>query len=621
MTRQLARVATAGLLAAALAAFDTASVQAQSARDTYAELQQREQQALASIEATAPDASSATRSATQRQARAVITAYDGFASRYRSSGYGDNALFNAAGVAESLHARFGRVNDRTTALRLYRRLLVEHPSSSLIARATPKITALEAAETPVVAAAPAAPRPEPASTRATLTAIDRTVMPEAVRVTLSLDREVPYREERLAGPPRVFFDLKGVQTTADLLDAVLRYPSDAVRQIRVGRHPDSTVRVVLDLDGVDKYSVFTLYNPFRVVIDFETATTTAVATTAAPAVVAPPPVVRTVDVVEPPPTVTPLAAAGRIDTAPPTFASPKPPDDAPVGKPTSASPRPPDATVGKPTSASPAPSDATAGKPLVASAPAAPSAPKPTTGGGFSLSRQLGLGVSRIVIDPGHGGHDPGAHVKGLTEADLTLDIALRLEKLLQEEGGIEVVLTRRTNVYIPLEERTAIATRESADLFLSIHANASRNAAARGVETYYLSFASSPDAEAVAARENSASAGEMSKLPDMIKAIALNNKLDESKDLAGMVQEALVTRLRRANRNLRNLGVKKAPFVVLIGAGVPSVLAEVSFLTNKQEATLLKSAAYKQRIAEALHAAVMRYKRSLKGAAAVAER
>jgi N-acetylmuramoyl-L-alanine amidase len=229
--------------------------------------------------------------------------------------------------------------------------------------------------------------------------------------------------------------------------------------------------------------------------------------------------------------------------------------------------------------------------------------------------------VSRIVIDPGHGGHDPGAQVKGLDEADLTLDIALRLEQLLQKEPGLQVVLTRRENVSVPLEERTAIANREEADLFLSIHANASRSPSARGVETYFLSFASSPEAEAVAARENSANAGEMRQLPDIIKAIALNNKLDESRDLAGMVQEALVTRLQRSNRNVRNLGVKKAPFVVLIGAAMPSVLAEVSFLTNRQELALLKNPTYKQRIAEALHAAVMRYRRSLKGQAVIASK
>ena len=235
------------------------------------------------------------------------------------------------------------------------------------------------------------------------------------------------------------------------------------------------------------------------------------------------------------------------------------------------------------------------------------------------MARQLGLGVSRIVIDAGHGGHDPGVLGKGLNEATLVLDVALRLEKLLLKEPGLEVVLTRRTDVYIPLEERTQLANRESADLFLSIHANASRNEAAKGIETYFLSFASSPEAETVAARENSASAREMHQLPDIIKAIALNNKLDESRDLANMVQESLVTSLRKSNKEIRSRGVKKAPFVVLIGAAMPSVLAEISFVSNKQELSLLKTNAYKQKIAESLFSAVMRYRKSLKGQSTLA--
>jgi N-acetylmuramoyl-L-alanine amidase len=182
---------------------------------------------------------------------------------------------------------------------------------------------------------------------------------------------------------------------------------------------------------------------------------------------------------------------------------------------------------------------------------------------------------------------------------------------------GVEVVLTRRTDVYIPLEERTKIANRSEADLFLSIHANSSRNPTAKGIETYFLSFASSPEAEAIAARENATSEREMHQLPDLIKAISLNNKLDESRDLAGMVQESLVATLKKTNKEVRSRGVKKAPFVVLIGAQMPSVLAEISFITNKQELQLVKTAAYKEKIAQALYAAVLRYRKSLKGAAA----
>src|SRR4029453_1392841 len=241
-----------------------------------------------------------------------------------------------------------------------------------------------------------------------------------------------------------------------------------------------------------------------------------------------------------------------------------------------------------------------------------PAAPAANSNGKFSLSRQLGLGVARVVIDAGHGGHDPGGRGNGVDEAELTLDVALRLQKLL-DKAGVDVVMTRDTDVFIPLEERTAIANREGADLFLSIHANASRNVQARGVETYFLNFAMNPEAEAVAARENATSGKPMHSLPDIVKAIALNNKINEWRDLAETVQKSMVKRLGPKNRSLRDLGVKQAPFVVLIGAGMPSVLAEISFVTNKQDGTLLKTPAYRQQIAQALMDAVVGYQQSLK--------
>jgi N-acetylmuramoyl-L-alanine amidase len=183
------------------------------------------------------------------------------------------------------------------------------------------------------------------------------------------------------------------------------------------------------------------------------------------------------------------------------------------------------------------------------------------------------------------------------------------------------VILTRRTNGYVALEERTAIANRAAADLFLSIHANASADVRARGVETYFLNFASNAAAEAVAARENAGSSRTMGELPDIVKAIALNNKIDESRDFAAMVQSSMYDKLRRVNRQARNLGVKQAPFVVLIGATMPSVLAEISFLTNRQEAALLKTPKYRDQIAAALLTGVMKYQQSLKAAGAVAAR
>lgn len=540
---------------------------AQTARQRYESALERDQKARALL---APGNEAPERIAKAEAAR-VIAAFEAVVRRYPTSGYSDNALWQAASLADAAYQKFNLKADQAEAIRLYRWLVTEYPTSSLVRRANQQLAQL----------AKPAPVAAPADPAATLLSIDRTVLPDTVRITLELDREVRYREERIGGPARLFFDLKGVQLTPALLDKVLTYPGDIVSKIRVGRHPDSTVRVVLDLEEVSRYSVFTLYNPYRLVIDAERAVRRTVAT---------------------PSTVAPTSIAAE----PPLAIALSQPE---VARPTEF-PRP----VAAPSPTLPSAPTTTASVPL-----ASPSAAAANGAGGFSMARQLGLGVSRIVIDPGHGGHDPGVLGRGLTEAALVLDVAHRLEKLLQKEPGLEVVLTRRTDVYIPLEERTELANRESADMFLSIHANASRNVAAKGIETYYLSFASSPEAEAVAARENSASNREMHQLPDIIKAITLNNKLDESRDLANMVQESLVTSLRKTNKEVRSRGVKKAPFVVLIGAAMPSVLAEISFVSNKQELALLKTSAYKQKIAESLFNAVMRYRKSLKGQSAIA--
>jgi N-acetylmuramoyl-L-alanine amidase len=531
-----------------------------------------------------------------RQVGQVLSSFEALVRRFPTSGYADDALWHAASLADAAYQRLNRPDDRDRALKLYRWLVQEYPTSTFNKQANLRIAQL--GRMTVATVAPAAPEmlvstaaaPAPvlaAGARATLTSIQRVVLPNAVRVTIELDREVVYREDRLSGPSRLFFDLQNVEVVPALKDKVLSYGSDVVNKIRVGRHPDNTVRVVLDFEEVSKYSVFTLYSPFRVVIDAERAAgRLAAVTPQAP----------------PPPVFTTSAKAAAAPPPPVRAVAPSPAPKPVELREELLAPAVPEAPIAAPEPATPPPS---------------PAPPAANVAGGFSIARQLGLSVSRIVIDPGHGGHDPGTTARGLTEAALTLDIALRLEKLLQKELGVEVVLTRRSDVYVPLEERTAIANRHNADLFLSIHANSSRNTGAKGIETYFLSFASSPEAEAVAARENSASEREMHQLPDLVKAITLNNKLDESRDFANMVQDALVSNLKRTNKDVRSRGVKKAPFVVLIGAAMPSVLAEISFLTNKQELSLLKTSAYKDRIAQALNAAVLRYRRSLKSAAA----
>jgi len=570
--------------------------------------------------------------------RVVINRYWSLVQRYPTSGFSDNALWQAATLSAEAFERFSQDRDKYRAVQLFQWLRDQYPHSSLQAKAAPQIEQLEAM------AASSASTTTPAVADTTIRAVHRTVLAEVVRITVELDREVPFYQERLDGPARVFFDLKGTKTVPSLVDATFRYDSDIIRHIRLGRHPNNTTRVVLDLENVSRYSVFTLYNPYRIVIDAERSVA------ALPAPRAPKPLVariftpravvpiarieavapiirvapvaplalasRTVPVLAVVPVaaiahstpVLPAAPVARSATARvvPTVPVPPIPPPAPVG---TAGPNVPTAPVAS-TSAPPSPV-ATVDKPsVIAGKPIAPSA---NSSGKFSVARQLGLGVSRIVIDAGHGGHDPGASAFGISEAELVLDVTLRLEKLLQQQPGTEVVLTRRTNDYLSLEERTEIANRESADLFLSVHANASANAAARGVETYFLNFALNPQAEAVAARENAASGKTMSSLPGIIKAITLNSKLNESRDFAASVQRSLVRGLRPANNALKDLGVKQAPFMVLIGAAMPSVLAEISFVTNEQEAKLLKLPAYRQRMAESLLAGILRYQQSLK--------
>ena len=240
---------------------------------------------------------------------------------------------------------------------------------------------------------------------------------------------------------------------------------------------------------------------------------------------------------------------------------------------------------------------------------------RPTAAGDRSLTRVLGLKIGKIVIDAGHGGHDTGTiGPNGLMEKDLVLDVAKRLGRLLESRLGAEVIYTRRDDTFIPLETRTAIANRERADLFISIHANSSRDEDARGVETYYLNFTSSPDALEVAARENAVSEKSIYELQDLVKKIALKEKIEESREFATDVQESLYGGLSLRNAGIRNRGIKKAPFIVLIGANMPSILAEISFVSNPADERKLETAEHRQRIAEALYRGVARYANGLSG-------
>src|SRR5262249_40397807 len=219
------------------------------------------------------------------------------------------------------------------------------------------------------------------------------------------------------------------------------------------------------------------------------------------------------------------------------------------------------------------------------------SVPQPTRDGQATLTRMLGLKIGRIVIDPGHGGHDTGTiGPTGLMEKDLCLDVALRLGKIIEQRlPGADVIYTRSDDTFVPLEERTNIANQAKADLFISIHANSSRDSGARGIETYYLNLKGSAEAMEVAARENATAQEGVHNLESLVKKIAQTEKIDESKEFAQDIQDSLANRIQKNAKNIKNRGVRKAPFVVLIGADMPSILTEISFLSNPADEKLLK--------------------------------
>lgn len=502
--------------------------------------------------------------------RAAIAGYEEIVRRFPRSAFDDHALWQGAGLAVEAYERYRQELDLETGVRLLRLLSANHPSSSFAGRVPERLRRFDAL-----------------TQVARLTGISRETLPDAVRVTMTIDREVAFHAEQLADPRRWFFDLRGTQASAELRNATLAFSNDddIVRSVRLGRHPNQVTRVVLDAEDTESCHSFTLYEPFRLVVDCQRAFRPSESLAA--------------------------GTSGTPDT--PFFDEPALVElRSPLGV-VMAPVAPPVAAV---TSVALVPvleeEETLAVKELdPILSPDSP--PSSNADGVYSVARQLGLGISRIVIDAGHGGHDPGASGPGVTEADLVLDLASRLEKRLRSaRPDLEVVLTRRADTYLPLETRTALANRVGADLFLSIHANASENTSARGIETYYLDFADDPKSEALAARENAGGLATMNHLDGLLQAIASNSKLDESREFAETVQRAMLRTLRSVDPDLPDLGVKQAPFVVLIGARMPSILAEVSFLTNQSDATKLSTDAYRDLIVDALFAGVLQYQRAL---------
>jgi N-acetylmuramoyl-L-alanine amidase len=232
---------------------------------------------------------------------------------------------------------------------------------------------------------------------------------------------------------------------------------------------------------------------------------------------------------------------------------------------------------------------------------------------GASLARQLGLGVRTVVIDPGHGGPRPGTISKsGLQEKTVNLDIALALQKLLKEKAGLDAILTRESDVDIPLEDRPVIANQKRADLFISIHSNAHRDRKRGGVETFFLNISPDPSVIELAAAENATSTKNMGDMKTILQKIVLNSKIQESRDLAEKIQGNLVKSLSKDLPSVKSLGVKGGPFWVLIGGEMPSVLVEVSHLSNAKEEAKLKTRKYRDLAAQGIYDGIMEYIRSL---------
>jgi N-acetylmuramoyl-L-alanine amidase len=466
---------------------------------------------------------------------------------------------------------------------------------------------------PAPAARPAAEKV--AEERATglrqVTAVRRWVGPNYLRIVIEVGGEVKFESVRLSNPDRIVVDLQTAHISPDLGARTFAIENGFLRKIRVAQFSPDVARVVLDVEKIEAYSIFSLPNPFRLVIDVQGTAPTQIARGANPA---PPARIegRKPGKTNPPATSKPIPAA-------PVEAAAKTPSPVTPQVQIQSEPSTPAASSDESASVKPAlaskrnKKSEEAAETMTANAAPSIQPSAPMDSGSRTLTRALGLKIGRIVIDPGHGGHDTGTlGPTGLEEKEVVLDVGLKLKKLLEQRTGCEVIMTRSDDTFIPLEERTAIANQKSADLFISIHANASRDNSARGIETYYLNFTSSPDALEVAARENASSQEAVHQLQDLIKKIAMTEKIEESQDFARQVQREVYTRVTKVSGAQRDRGIKKAPFVVLIGANMPSVLAEISFLTNPRDERLLRRPDYREKIAEALYEGILGYLKTL---------
>jgi N-acetylmuramoyl-L-alanine amidase len=561
--------------------------------------------------------------------------------RFLATDYGQSprcpeALLRLGAISE------GPLKDEQAAQDAYRLLRTQYKSSAaaaaLSARGKPVVKPVPLS----VPALPVAPQARPQITAAvanspSVTAIKSiSIAPlgDHTRVSIVSDGQIQFSKGFLADPARIYFDLKDVQLDHGLLNKTLAVADRFLKQVRIAQFSPDLVRIVFDLAEVPEVTSSETSEAFGIVVDLHRSGFSPAAGVSGPKPALSPPskpanpapeapvsAVKTTETVPakpmpassaPPPA---PKAAGALDRALPTGKPPK--EDKAANTPAA-----PASAREKEKSPPPGPpADKAADIPVAAKAPSDP-APRPalpTARGDRTLARVLGLKIGRIVLDPGHGGRDTGTvGPAGMMEKDLVLGIAKELQKLLEDRLGAQVIMTRSDDSFVALEDRPLMANQQQADLFVSIHANSSTSRSVSGVETYFLDFARTDSAREVAMRENASSDSNYRDLENLILKIVQADKLQESRELAMMIQKSLYDATHKLMPGTMNRGVRSAPFIVLIGAHMPSILAEISFLSNPQDEKLLRKDACRQSIALALFQGIETYMKSLGSAMAI---
>ena len=448
---------------------------------------------------------------------------------------------------------------------------------------------------------------------------------DVTRIAIETEGDYKLASDQIENPWRAYFDLTGLQPPPFAARGMqtIKVGDHMVKQIRIAQVLPGKTRIVLDLECPVEIVSSQLVNPDRLMIEIRPKGTSLPALSAARTVTgsqrveltslpteADKDLIENTDVPKPTPQkILQSFEPRQQEPAKSELASP-------IGGRTSPPTLAPDTThasVVETASRQPAAPRSPDVPKMVAPNMTGVAPAKADGSGDRSLVRVFGLKLGRVVIDAGHGGKDTGTiGPNGLMEKDLVLDVALKLGKLVTQQLGAEVVYTRSDDTFIPLEERSAIANREKADLFISVHANSSPAASATGVETYYFNLTSDKKGLDLAMRENASSGSSISDLNDLLHRAVLQAKLEESREFAQQVQESLFLNSEKMNGHARDRGVRQAPFVVLIGPTMPSILAEIGFVSNPHDERLMKRGDQRQKIAEALLKGITQYANSL---------